>query len=84
VIRPGSPENRFVGAGIVQRAPGTAATWVLAAPSGKILADLKVSGRLPLEQFEGRQVGVQGSRWSQKERRDIIEVTAVEPVRLQQ
>jgi hypothetical protein len=82
VIRPGSPENRFVGAGIVQRSQEPASTWVLMAPSGRILADLKTSGRVPLEQFLGRQVGVQGSRWSQKDRRDIIEVTAVEPVTL--
>ncbi|MFM7059342.1 MAG: hypothetical protein ACKO2P_20710 [Planctomycetota bacterium] len=83
VIRPGSPENRFVGAGIVQRSPGPAPAWVLMAPSGRVLADLKTNGRLQLEQFVGRQVGVQGSRWSQKDRRDIIDVTAVEPVRLQ-
>lgn len=84
VIRPGSPENRFVGAGIVQRSSGAVPAWVLMAPSGQILADLKTSGRLRLEQFAGQQVGVQGSRWSQKDRRDIIEVTAVEPVRLHQ
>jgi hypothetical protein len=36
-------------------------------------------------QFEnhlGQQVGVQGSRWSEKEKRDIIEVNALERVRL--
>jgi hypothetical protein len=53
-------------------------------PSGKVLADLKPSPRIAMDQFLGRQVGVQGSRWSQKDRRDVIEVTAVEPVRLSQ
>jgi hypothetical protein len=84
IIKPGSPENRFVGAGIVQRAAGQAAAWVLMTPSGKVLADLKPSPRVAMDQFLGRQVGVQGSRWSQKDRRDVIEVTAVEPVRLSQ
>jgi hypothetical protein len=84
IIRPGSPENRFVGAGIVQRAPGQAASWILMSPSGKALADLKTSGRISLDQFVGSQVGVQGSRWSQKERRDVIDVTGVEYVRLHQ
>ena len=84
VIKPGSPENRFVGAGVVQRANGQAAGWVLMSPSGKVLADLKPSPRIPLDQFLGKQVGVQGSRWSQKDRRDVIEVTALESVRLSQ
>jgi hypothetical protein len=84
VIKPGSPQNRFVGAGIVQRAPGQTAAWILMTPSGKVLADLKPASNLPLDQFLGRQVGVQGSRWSQKDRRDIIEVTALEPVRLRE
>lgn len=84
IIKPGSPENRFVGAGVVQCAAGQAAAWVLMTPSGKVLADLKPSPRVAMDQFLGRQVGVQGSRWSQKDRRDIIEVTAVEPVRLSQ
>lgn len=82
IIRPGSPENRFVGAGIVQRAPGQTASWVLVSPSGQVLADLKTSGRTSLDQFVGSQVGVQGSRWSQKDRRDVIDVTSVEYVRL--
>jgi hypothetical protein len=84
IIRPGSPENRFVGAGIVQRAPGQAASWILMSPSGQALADLKTSGRISLDQFVGSQVGVQGSRWSQKDRRDVIDVTGVEYVRLHQ
>jgi hypothetical protein len=86
VITPGSPQNRFVGAGIVQKVgdsePG--AGYVLMAPSGKILADLKPTGNVRLEDFVGQQVGVQGSRWSEKEKRDIIEVSALESVRIRQ
>jgi len=83
VITPGSPENRFVGAGIVQKADDGSA-YVLMAPSGKILADLKPTGNVSLEEFVGQQVGVQGSRWSEKEKRDIIEVSALEAVRIRQ
>ena len=86
VITPGSPQNRFVGAGIVQKAENgeAGAGYVLMAPSGKILADLKPTGNVRLEDFVGQQVGVQGSRWSEKEKRDIIEVSALESVRIRQ
>ena len=83
VIAPGSAQNRFVGAGIVQKATEGNA-YVLMAPSGKILADLKPIGNVSLEEFVGQQVGVQGSRWSEKEKRDIIEVSALEAVRIRQ
>lgn len=85
-ILPGSPQNRFVGAGIVQKVTNgeSAAGYVLMAPSGKILADLKPTGNVRLEDFVGQQVGVQGSRWSEKEKRDIIEVSALESVRIRQ
>ncbi len=81
-ISPGSPQNRFVGAGIVQKAEGEG--YVLMTPSGKILADLKPMGNVQLQAFVGQQVGVQGNRWSEKEKRDIIEVTALETVRIRQ
>ena len=87
VIIPGSPQNRFVGAGIVQKVGAGEAGgsgYVLMAPSGKILADLKPTGNVRLEDFVGQQVGVQGSRWSEKEKRDIIEVSALESVRIRQ
>lgn len=87
VIMPGSPQNQYIGAGIVQRVadatPGSTG-YVLAAPSGKILADLKAGGNVNLETFVGQQVGIQGSRWSEKEKRDVIEVSNLEPVRLRQ
>lgn len=83
VLKPGSPMNRFVGAGIVERVSSDGqASYVLMSPTGKILADLKPSGSIQLEQFVGRQVGVQGSRWSEQEKRDVIEVSAMEMVRL--
>ena len=82
VIKPGSPENRFVGAGILQRAPGQANAFVLMTNSGRVLADLKPTAGVRLENYLGQQVGVQGSRWSEKEKRDIIEVNALERVRL--
>ena len=82
VIKPGSPENRFVGAGILQRAPGQANAFVLMTSSGRVLADLKPTAGVQFENHLGQQVGVLGSRWSEKEKRDIIEVNALERVRL--
>jgi len=82
VIKPGSPENRFVGAGILQRAPGQTQAFVLMSSSGRVLADLKPIAGVRLEHHLGQQVGVQGSRWSEKDKRDIIEVNALERVRL--
>jgi len=82
VIRPGSPQNKYVGAGVIQRAQGPASGWVLASPSGKLLADLKPAGGVQLERFAGREVGVLGMRWSQKDQRDVIEVRGLEPVQL--
>ena len=86
VITPSSPQNRFIGAGIVQRAADgeSASGFVLMTPSGRILADLKPTGNVRLEEFIGQQVGVQGSRWSEKEKRDIIEVSSLEAVRIRQ
>lgn len=87
VILPGSPQNQYVGAGIIQKvaeaSPGSTG-YVLAAPSGKILADLKPTGNINLDAFVGQQVGVQGSRWSEKEKRDVIEVSNLEAVRIRQ
>jgi hypothetical protein len=87
VILPGSPQNQYIGAGIIQKvaeaSPGTSG-YVLAAPSGKILADLKPTRNINLDAFVGQQVGVQGSRWSEKEKRDVIEVSNLETVRLRQ
>lgn len=84
VIKPGSPENRFIGAGIVQRtndgAPGT--QFILASPTGKVLAELKPTGGLSLDAWVGQQVGIQGTRYSEQEKNDIIEVSALEPVQL--
>jgi hypothetical protein len=82
VIRPGSPQNKYVGAGVIQRAPGPATGWVLASPAGRLLADLKPAGGVQLERFAGREVGVLGMRWSQKDQRDVIEVRGLEPVQL--
>lgn len=83
-ITPGSPQNRFVGAGIVRKVADGGEGYVLMTPSGKILADLKPTGNIRLEEFVGQQVGVQGSRWSEEEKRDMIEVSALEPVRIRQ
>ena len=82
VIRPGSPQNKYVGAGIVQRSPDAGGAWVLTAPAGKVLANLKPAAGLQLERFAGRQVGILGMRWSQKDQRDMIEVRGLEPVQL--
>lgn len=86
VITPGSPQNQYIGAGIVQRAAenSSGSGFVLMAPSGRILADLKATGSVELEQFVGQQVGIHGARWSEKEKRDIIEVSSLQPVRLRQ
>ena len=53
-------------------------------PAGKILADLKTTGSVSLDSYVGQQVGVQGTRFSEKEKRDVIEVSALEPVQLRQ
>lgn len=86
VITPGSPQNRFVGAGIVQRATESAqgSGYVLMSPAGKVLADLKSTGSVSLDAYLGQQVGVQGTRFSEQEKRDVIEVTALEQVQLRQ
>ncbi len=86
VITPGSPQNRFIGAGIVQRAADSAqgSGYVLMSPAGKVLADLKTTGSVSLDTYLGQQVGVQGTRFSEKEKRDVIEVSALEQVQLRQ
>ena len=86
VIKPGSPQNRFIGAGILQRAadPAQGSGYVLMSPAGKVLADLKASGSVSLDSYVGQQVGVQGTRFSEQEKRDVIEVSALEPVQLRQ
>ena len=86
VITPGSPQNRFIGAGIVQRAAeaGEGSGYVLMSPAGKVLADLKTNGNVSLDAYLGQQVGVQGTRFSEQEKRDVIEVTALEQVQLRQ
>lgn len=84
VITPGSPQNRFIGAGIVQRNEDSAAGsgYVLLSPTGKVLAELKTTGSVSLETYIGQQVGIQGTRYSEKEKRDTIEVSALEHVQL--
>ncbi len=84
VLKPGSPQNQYIGAGIVQKDADGGTGYVLMAPGGKILADLKPTGNVNLDRFIGQQVGVQGSRWSEKEKRDVIEVSNLETVRLRQ
>ncbi len=86
VIKPGSPQNRFIGAGIVQRAADAAegSGYVLMSPAGKVLADLKTTGSVSLDAYLGQQVGVQGTRFSEQEKRDVIEVSALEHVQLRQ
>ncbi len=84
VIKPGSPQNRFIGAGIVQRVedPSQGDGYVLMSPTGKVLADLKTTGSVSLDSYIGKQVGVQGTRYSQQEKRDVIEVSGLEQVQL--
>lgn len=84
VIKPGSPQNRFIGAGIVQRLEDASqgSGFVLMSPTGKVLADLKTTGGVSLDSYIGKQVGVQGTRYSEQEKRDVIEVSALEQVQL--
>lgn len=84
VLAPGSPQNQYIGAGIVQRADDAGQGFVLASPSGKVLAELKSTGSVKLDNFVGQQVGVLGSRWSEQNKRDIIEVSGLEAVRIRQ
>jgi len=84
VIKPGSPQNRFIGAGIVRRVddPSQGSGYVLMSPTGKVLADLKTTGGVSLDSYIGQQVGVQGTRYSEQEKRDVIEVSGLEQVQL--
>lgn len=85
-LRAGDPRNRYIGAGIVQRASdeGSASSYVLVTPAGKVLADLKPSSGVRLEDYLGQQVGVLGSRWSEESKRDFIEVSGLEAVLIRQ
>ena len=56
--------------------------YVLMSPTGKVLAELKTTGSVSLDSYIGKQVGVQGTRYSEQEKRDIIEVSALEQVQL--
>ena len=69
----------------MQRNVDTAAGsgYVLMSPTGKILAELKTTGGVSLESYIGQQVGIQGTRYSEKEKRDVIDVSALEHVQLQ-
>jgi hypothetical protein len=84
LITPGSPQNRFIGAGIVQRSTDSAdgSAYVLMSPTGKVLAELKPTANVSLDNYVGQQVGVQGTRFSEQEKRDVIEVSSLEPVKL--
>ncbi|HQX53587.1 MAG TPA: SH3 domain-containing protein [Planctomycetaceae bacterium] len=83
VLIPNSPQNPYVGAGIVQRASGAQGSgYILASPSGKVLAELKPKGNVSLDAWVGQQVGVQGTRFSEEEKNDVIEVSALARVQL--
>ena len=73
--------SRYIGAGIIRRMPG--GRFTLTSPSGKILAQVKGSERVNLDEFVGKQVGLHGQRWYREDiRSDFIEATALEPVRI--
>ena len=82
---PASPGNRYVGAGIVQRATSgkSDASFVLMTPAGRILAYLKPDKNVELEPFVGQAVGLHGSRWFEEDiQSDYIEVSGLEAVRI--
>lgn len=82
-----SPRNRYVGAGIIQRAAATGggSGYVLQTPSGRVLAHLKPAQSVNLEPYVGQQVGLHGSRAFQDAlQSDLIEVSGLEPVRIRQ
>lgn len=82
MLQPGSPQNPFVGAGMLLPADGGADGFVLADGEGNILAELRPAAGVDLQSFAGNPVGVMGTRWSQEDRRDIIEVSGLKAVRL--
>ncbi len=82
VLQPGSPQNPFVGAGILVPAEEDGGTFVLSDANGNVLAELRSANNAELSQYTGQQVGVMGTRWSQEDRRDIIEVSGIRRVRL--
>ncbi len=79
------PRNRYVGAGIVQRATSGKpdAPFLLMTPAGRILAYLKPDKGVNLEPYVGQAVGLHGSRWFEEEiQSDYIEVNGLEVVRI--
>lgn len=82
VLQPGSPWNPFVGAGILLPAEGANGGFVLSDARGNVLAELRAANAAELSEYTGQQVGVMGTRWSQEDRRDIIDVSGVRRVRL--
>lgn len=79
------PRSRYVGAGIIQRtaANGTDESFVLAAPSGRVLAKLQPSPSVRLQDFVGQSVGLHGSRaYDEELKTDLIEVSSLELVRI--
>lgn len=76
------PHSRYVGAGIVQRLPEGG--YVLTAPDGRRLARIKGTESVMLDEFVGKAVGLHGQRWYREDlKSDFIEVTGLEPVRLE-
>jgi hypothetical protein len=81
---PGTPQ-RFDAVGIVQKAVDPhpeAPKHVLVAPNGQILAYLRAQPGIPLEQFVGRPMGVDGQRHRHPElKTPMILVERLTPVR---
>lgn len=78
-----SPSSRYIGAGIVQRDSSSGEGYILATPTGKVLAHLQPDGNVDLEQHVGQSVGLQGKRYFDSEvKRDRIEVSGLESIRL--
>ncbi|MCA9058834.1 MAG: hypothetical protein KDA85_10050 [Planctomycetaceae bacterium] len=78
--------TRYVGAGVIQRAPGEAESgdYVLMTPSGRVLAHVKGTGDVSLEEYVGHSVGVHGRRYFKSDiNSDYIEISGLETVKLQ-
>jgi hypothetical protein len=81
-----SASQRFDGAGIVRRVADRSASgpqFALVAPDGRTLSYLQPAPGVDLNQYEGRSMGVTGSRYFRREwNADTIAVRDLQPVEL--
>ncbi|MEZ6063871.1 MAG: SH3 domain-containing protein [Planctomycetaceae bacterium] len=77
--------SRYIGAGILQRSAASEGEtqYVLATPSGRVLAHVAQKGDVDLESYVGQSVGLYGSRQYRSDlKSDFIEASGLEAVKI--